>query len=207
MDYKNLFLRSIFSLVILSLYFLTVYKFDKYFLILIIFFYFIFCLEILLYFNKLKFIYFLYILISFLFCLQLTNYNNNFIKLNFLILIIISFDIFSYLLGSYFGKNMIHSISPNKTYEGLFGGIIITNSICIFYILFYFETINYSNILFVNIIILFSFVGDLIESYFKRINYLKNSSNFLPGHGGFLDRFDSFILSIIPFILFKDYLL
>ena len=50
-------------------------------------------------------------------------------------------------------------------------------------------------------IILSSFTGDIIESFFKRKNNIKNSSNFLPGHGGFFDRFDSFIFSVIPFYL------
>ena len=56
---------------------------------------------------------------------------------------------------------------------------------------------------FINIIILFSFLGDLIQSYFKRLNNIKDSSNFLPGHGGFFDRFDSFLLVIIPFSIHR----
>ena len=50
---------------------------------------------------------------------------------------------------------------------------------------------------FIILIIIFSFIGDIIESYFKRKNNLKNSSNFIPGHGGVFDRFDSFLFSII----------
>ena len=46
-------------------------------------------------------------------------------------------------------------------------------------------------------IIVLAFVGDIIESFFKRVNDIKNSSNFLPGHGGFFDRFDSFLFAII----------
>ena len=52
----------------------------------------------------------------------------------------------------------------------------------------------------------FAFIGDIIESYFKRKNKIKNSSNFLPGHGGFLDRFDSFIFAIF-FMLINNYVL
>ena len=42
-----------------------------------------------------------------------------------------------------------------------------------------------------------AFVGDIIESYFKRKNLIKNSSELIPGHGGIFDRFDSFLFSII----------
>ena len=47
--------------------------------------------------------------------------------------------------------------------------------------------------------------GDIIESIFKRFNNLKNSSNLLPGHGGFFDRFDSFIFAIIPYSLLQSF--
>ena len=51
--------------------------------------------------------------------------------------------------------------------------------------------------------LLISIIGDLIESYFKRKNNIKDSSQFLPGHGGYFDRFDSFIASIIFLTIFS----
>ena len=56
-------------------------------------------------------------------------------------------------------------------------------------------------------IILTAFIGDLIESFFKRKSNIKNSSEFIPGHGGVFDRFDSFVFSIIFYSVFKDILL
>ena len=52
-------------------------------------------------------------------------------------------------------------------------------------------------IFFIFIIIFSAFTGDIIESFYKRKNNLKNSSELIPGHGGFFDRFDSFLFSII----------
>ena len=52
-----------------------------------------------------------------------------------------------------------------------------------------------------------TFIGDIIESIFKRLNNLKNSSNYLPGHGGFFDRFDSFIFAIFPYYIFTTNIL
>ena len=112
------------------------------------------------------------------------------------------FDSFCYLVGKKFGKNKIFLISPNKTYEGLLGGILISNFLVIIsYLLFDYSKVifNLNLIILNNIVIFFSFFGDLIQSYFKRMNDLKDSSNFIPGHGGFFDRFDSFLLVIIPF--------
>ena len=59
------------------------------------------------------------------------------------------------------------------------------------------EYIFFENIVLINLFILSGIIGDLIQSYFKRVNKIKDSSNYLPGHGGFFDRFDSFMSSII----------
>ena len=68
----------------------------------------------------------------------------------------------------------------------------------IFYLNFDLSKIDYNLFILANLVIVFSFFGDLIQSYFKRLNFLKDSGNFIPGHGGFFDRFDSFLLVIIP---------
>ena len=61
-------------------------------------------------------------------------------------------------------------------------------------------------IILINFTIIISIVGDLIESYFKRKNNIKDSSKYLPGHGGYFDRFDSFIASIIMLTVFSKLL-
>tara|TARA_Y100000591_G_C21509055_1_gene533736 strand:- start:277 stop:666 length:390 start_codon:yes stop_codon:yes gene_type:complete len=120
-----------------------------------------------------------------------------------IILTITIFDTSSYLLGSLIGRTKILSISPNKTYEGLLGGIIFT---IIFMIIFNYIFLNsyfFSFIVVILSIIFLAFLGDIIESYFKRLSNIKNSSNLIPGHGGFLDRFDSFILVTYGIFFYK----
>ena len=124
-----------------------------------------------------------------------------------MILCIISFDVFSYVFGSLFGKNKLFKyISPNKTVEGLICGILLSLLSIFIYCILLNISFNLKIISFTFLTILLSFLGDIIESVFKRLNEIKNSSNFLPGHGGFFDRFDSFILNIISYSLLYNYL-
>ena len=120
-----------------------------------------------------------------------------FLNFNLFILIVISFDIFSYIIGKKFGKNKFTKISPNKTYEGLFGGALISIFLSLFFAYIFEILINIELIFYIFLIVLSAFIGDIIESFFKRKNNLKNSSEFIPGHGGVFDRFDSFVFSII----------
>ena len=124
-------------------------------------------------------------------------------------LIIVSSDIGSYLFGKSFGKKSLSLISPSKTVEGLIGGIfcsVLTG--IIFTYLFNWKYYLIIGFVFGIVISLMALVGDLIESMMKRDAKLKDSGDLLPGHGGILDRIDSYIFtpSLIYYIIFAiDY--
>ena len=207
MDYKNLFIRTFITSIFLLIYFLLFYINNNFIFYLIIIIYFIILIEALIYFINFRKILVSYIIISFVCFIIYYNYYMNIIGFNLLIFTIIIFDISSYLIGSLLGKKKIFKyISPNKTYFGLIGGIFLSNVFSIFYILYFNKNVYLYNIFFINFIIIFAFCCDIIESFFKRKNKLKNSSNFLPGHGGFFDRFDSFVFAII-FLFIYEYIL
>jgi phosphatidate cytidylyltransferase len=110
-------------------------------------------------------------------------------------------DTFAYVVGKSLGKNKLFpKVSPKKTIEGFIGGMIF--SILSSYLLanFFLEAkIIYIWIIIAIIVSVFSTLGDLIESKFKRQAGIKDSGNIMPGHGGILDRLDS-IIFVIPFI-------
>jgi len=109
-------------------------------------------------------------------------------------------DSFAYLVGKNFGKTkLLERISPNKTFEGFFGGMVFT-FIASYIIALYFTKLSVGTwLVFAGIVSVFGVLGDLIESMFKRNAKVKDSSNFIPGHGGFLDRLDS-VIFVAPFI-------
>ena len=206
MDYKNLYLRTITSSVLILFFSIFIF-FNEYLPIAIFLIYILLLIESIIYFNKIKFKLFfliLYLFISFICAEIYLIYFFNLKVFIFFILIMIFFDTSSYLFGSFVGnKKILPNISPNKTYEGLLLGFIST--IFLVLIFNYFILIfNFIYLLFFTfIIIMSSFIGDIIESFFKRLAKIKNSSNFLPGHGGIFDRLDGFILSIIVLLFFE----
>lgn len=111
-------------------------------------------------------------------------------------LLILTFDGFSQITGQLFGKNKLApKTSPNKTKEGFLGGLL--SVILTLFILI--RSFDLTSIVFLIVAgMLFSLIalsGDLLASYYKRINNVKDYSNLIPGHGGVLDRFDSFIFT------------
>lgn len=109
-------------------------------------------------------------------------------------------DTFAYLTGSMIGKTpFFPRISPKKTWEGTLGGIVCT--VLIAWGVSHYLTV-YTPVQWVAIaacVAVFGTIGDLIESMLKRSVGVKDSGNIMPGHGGFLDRFDSFVF-LLPFV-------
>lgn len=105
-------------------------------------------------------------------------------------------DSMCYYAGCYFGKHKLSKvISPNKTIEGSIGGTLS----CMIFCFIFGQVLMipwYHCIILGLLIAAFAQIGDLCESMIKRDAGVKDSSNILPGHGGFLDRTDSYILTI-----------
>jgi len=108
-------------------------------------------------------------------------------------------DTMAYIAGSFIGKRPLSSISPNKTWEGTIAGIIISVAI-VTKVLGAWIPIQEKYIFLMSIVAAIAGTfGDLFESKIKRMAGVKDSGNMMPGHGGFLDRFDS-ILFAVPFV-------
>ncbi len=127
---------------------------------------------------------------------QIEEFNYFLLKV---VLLIWTSDTFAYLVGSRIGKNkLLTSVSPNKTIEGSLGAgfftIVVSGTIALYSNQDYFYWIVIALIIWI-----FGSFGDLVESKLKRSIGVKDSGNLMPGHGGFLDRFDSFIF-VWPFI-------
>ena len=122
------------------------------------------------------------------------EFENKQIVFLFILLICIFTDIGGYIFGNIIKGKKLTTISPNKTYAGMFGSFICSLIICTLFIIYFNFSINF--IFFTLLISLVSQVGDLFISYLKRKAYIKDTGNFLPGHGGLLDRFDGIIFAI-----------
>lgn len=118
----------------------------------------------------------------------------------FYIFIIWANDVFAYLVGVSIGRHHLYErISPNKSWEGFFGGIIGAIAMgCA--AAWWLESSYWLWGCLAAIAAVSGVLGDLIESMFKRAAGVKDSGNILPGHGGWLDRFDALIFSV-PFVV------
>ncbi|MCB2207563.1 MAG: phosphatidate cytidylyltransferase [Bacteroidetes bacterium] len=109
-------------------------------------------------------------------------------------------DIFAYLTGSFFGKHkLFERISPKKTWEGFFGGLLF--ALLSAYVLSLFSnSLSVTEwLVLAKVIVVTATIGDLSESMLKRNAGVKDSGSLMPGHGGVLDRFDA-VLFATPFV-------
>ena len=104
-------------------------------------------------------------------------------------------DTMAYIVGSLIGKTPLSKISPKKTWEGTLGGIILATFVA-GVIAWQFDFNIQKIVIIAGIASVAGTFGDLLESKLKRMAGVKDSGNIMPGHGGFLDRFDSLLLAI-----------
>lgn len=106
----------------------------------------------------------------------------------------------AYFVGSKLGKTpLFPRISPNKTWEGSIGGLVLGLLVGWGLSFLFPEYTILEWLIIALIVVVFGALGDLVESMLKRSLKVKDSGHLLPGHGGFLDRFDAFIF-VIPFV-------
>ena len=179
--YVLLYQKTLFNLLILIVFLFCIFEWIKIF-------------------KRKNAIFFLGLIVLFVFLLSLLRiYNFEEFNLTFLWLIVLTWlsDIGGYIFGKLFGGPKLTQISPNKTWAGAIGSIILSQ----FAFLIFFLNSNYKfNIIIIFIQLFLSIIGqfgDILMSYVKRKNNKKDTSNFIPGHGGFLDRVDGLIWIII----------
>lgn len=104
-------------------------------------------------------------------------------------------DTMAYLVGSFIGKTPFSSISPKKTWEGTIGGALLAIALVTLAGHYIWAFPVKTLLLVSSIAAVFGTAGDLFESKLKRLAGVKDSGNIMPGHGGFLDRFDSLLFA------------
>jgi phosphatidate cytidylyltransferase len=106
-------------------------------------------------------------------------------------------DTMAYIVGSLIGKTPLSPVSPKKTWEGTIGGIILT-VVVISLIAYFTKRLPIADAAIMSALAAFTGTyGDLFESKLKRMAGVKDSGSIMPGHGGFLDRFDSLLFAAV----------
>ena len=134
-----------------------------------------------------------YLLLSIGFISHIKHFTSN--QLVFIFFIVFAFDGFSQIFGQLFGKRKIlPRISPGKTVEGFIGGLIM--SLIAGLSIAAYSQIRWDVAILMSLLFgLASFFGDMIASWIKRKYGVKDYSQLIPGHGGMLDRFDSWLMA------------
>ena len=123
-------------------------------------------------------------------------------------ILIWSSDSGAFVFGTTFGRHkLMPQLSPKKTWEGFIGGVLFTVFVAFVLSKYLIELQPYQWIVSALIISITGTYGDLAESMFKRSIKIKDTGNLIPGHGGLLDRFDSFLLAIPSVFLYLHWIL
>ena len=116
-----------------------------------------------------------------------------------LVAIVAGADIGAYFVGKQIGKTKFCQTSPNKTLEGVFGGIVVASVLGMIFSPHY---VGFMVAFFISFVVATASVfGDLFESYLKREADVKDSGDILPGHGGILDRSDGYLFGGIVLLV------
>ena len=200
---SNFFLRVFSSIILLPLVVYLFYEKNYFFYILLFFIFFFTLYEIKFLYNsdKKNFIIILFLITFFIFSVIDLRGNTleDFYFAIWAMTIIWLSDIGGYIVGKFLKGPSFSVWSPNKTISGLIGSIIISQ--ISFTLIFIFLNIKFNFFYFLIqlIVCISAIVGDLYFSYVKRKSKIKDYSNFIPGHGGLLDRIDGLIFGIIIF--------
>ena len=202
---NELIKRIVSSIILIPISFFFVFKGSIFFTLFLIFTFCVTTFEWLnlsrkLYSTKIFGIFFLTLSFFLVYSFRVDFGFNNFL---FIILICIFTDVGGYSFGKILKGPKLTKISPNKTYSGVIGSFFISLIGTSIY-LYYNEKIdtniidlNYYSIFIILIISLVSQIGDLIISYFKRSEKIKDTGKVLPGHGGIFDRIDGLMFVVI----------
>jgi phosphatidate cytidylyltransferase len=154
-------------------------------------------------FNKNLFIPLLYPMAPFLFILSLYG-SFGMESLLWLVMIVAGADVGAYYIGKQFGSTPFCQTSPNKTLEGVLGGVVTA---VIVGIIFAIDDIGLISVITISVLVACaSIFGDLFESYLKREADVKDSGDILPGHGGILDRADGYLFGAIVLLILLRFL-
>ena len=207
--------RILSSLILIPVTFFCIFKGSYFFSILILILFFFTCYEwwLMVKINKFKYFGIIFLIFSYLTIFFIRNgYGEQSLYLFFyVILICISSDLGGYIFGKLLKGPKLTKISPNKTYAGVLGALILSNILLVIFA-YNSHIVNVSKIIIdlkffviVSIVSVVSQLGDLVISYFKRLNNFKDTGNIIPGHGGILDRTDGMIFAFPFFFILLSF--
>ena len=135
----------------------------------------------------------------FIFCLFFVYFSTNILSKYILFILLlgcVASDLGGFIFGKLFNGPKLTKISPNKTYAGAIGSLILTSLVIIILSFYFLKTFNIKIVMLALAVSISCQLGDLIFSFLKRKAKLKDTGNFLPGHGGVLDRIDGILLGL-----------